>query len=121
MSVKLPTGGFLVRSGVQRDCKEYFNTPNKRRGIYKALDAIVIRLSLLLTLRNDPASEQTLNNLFVHMCHDNDIIFCFKAEPGTTVYNLLKLFTDALKAESPIAYIRDRARFEDNDFVVFDV
>lgn len=108
MTLELPTGGFLVRSGVQRNYKQDFASTSKRRGFNKAFDAIVIRLSNLLSIPIEDGNETILNKLFINMCNDDDIIFMVKEEPGTTRYELIKLFKEAYQAPCPITYIRTR-------------
>lgn len=108
MTLELPTGGFLVRSGVQRNYKQDFASTSKRRGFNKAFDAIVIRLSNLLSIPIEDGNEAILNKLFINMCNDDDIIFLVKEEPGSVRHQLVELFKEAYAAPNPIVHIRNR-------------
>lgn len=122
MTLTLPTIGFLVSSGIHKDFKQYFNLSHRRRGVYKALNTIIIRLGLLLSLPEDEASTPILNTLFTNMCYDDDIIFIVKTEPDTPMHNLIALIKQSLQTDNPIAFMRSRVSFSaDRGYLIFDI
>lgn len=111
MAIVIPTEGFLISSGIHREYKDLFVYSNKRRGVYKALNNLIIRLSLLLKSEITPNNNQFLNDLYHNICYDDDIIFIVPIEPITPLYNLIALIKESLKAENPIAFIRSKVSF----------
>lgn len=122
MSITLPTEGFLISSGTHKDYKDLFINAHKRRGVYKALNTIIVRLSLLLKLDLTESNNQLLNDLYTKLCYDDDIIFIAPLEPTTPIYNLIALFKQSLQTENPIAFIHSRVSFTpDRSKLIFNI
>lgn len=122
MELRISSFGFLIHSGLHRDYKELFSIGTKRRGLYKALNNFVIRLSNLLTLPYDERSAEALNVLYRNLVNDDDIIFVIDTSDNPTLTGVVNLIKDSVKSDRPFEFIRSRVNYDrKSNVLVFDI
>lgn len=122
MMITVPAIGFLISSVIHDSCRSQLKLSTQIRGVYKALNAFVVRLSLLLSINPEECDKETLNKLFINMCCADDILLIFKQEENSGVRSIIEHIKNALHDENPYQYFISKVYLSENKtFIHFDL
>lgn len=116
----IPTSGIFCGVSLLPRYKKHFRC-SSCRGVGKAINIWIIRLGTILLIDEDPMNKKFLNDLYVKVTKELDLIWVFKPDDDTHMSNLINLIKASLNNSQPLDFIKKYVSLTKDNKLIFDI